>query len=77
MVTAATIYLSLVGSEGLRRTALQCHANTKLLIDKLTALEGMVRADNSLPPEGVAALQAIATDGTADRGGPDTVAADP
>jgi len=28
---------------------------------KLTALEGMVRADNSLPPEGVAALQSIAT----------------
>ncbi len=29
---------------------------------KLTALEGMVRADNSLPAEGVAALKTIATD---------------
>jgi putative heme-binding domain-containing protein len=28
---------------------------------KLAALEGMIRADNSLPPEGVAALQSIAT----------------
>ncbi len=41
MVTAATIYLSLLGSEGLRRTALQSHANTKLLVDKLTAIEGV------------------------------------
>jgi len=29
---------------------------------KLTALEGMIRADNSLPAEGVAVLQSIATD---------------
>ncbi len=36
MVTAATIYLSLLGSDGLRRTALQCHANTKLLVEKLS-----------------------------------------
>ncbi len=28
---------------------------------KLTAIEGMIRADNSLPPEGIAALQSIAT----------------
>jgi glycine dehydrogenase subunit 1 len=41
MVTAATIYLSLLGSEGLRRTALQCHANTRLLADKLAALDGV------------------------------------
>jgi len=41
MVTAATIYLSLLGSDGLRRTALQCHANTKLLAAKLGALDGV------------------------------------
>ncbi len=41
MVTAATIYMSLLGSEGLRRTALQCHANTKLLVTKLAALAGV------------------------------------
>ena len=41
MVTAATIYLSLLGSEGLRRTALQCHANTRLLAGKLAALDGV------------------------------------
>jgi len=41
MVTAATIYLSLLGSDGLRRTALQCHANTRLLAGKLAALDGV------------------------------------
>ena len=41
MVTAATIYLSLLGSDGLRRTALQCHANTRLLADKLATLDGV------------------------------------
>ena len=41
MVTAATIYLSLLGSEGLRRTALQCHANTQLLAQKLAAIDGV------------------------------------
>lgn len=44
MVTAATIYLAVLGSEGLRRTALQCHANTKLLSEKLGALEGVTVA---------------------------------
>jgi len=36
MVTAATIYLSLLGSEGLRRVAAQCHANTRALVGALT-----------------------------------------
>jgi glycine dehydrogenase subunit 1 len=31
MVTAATIYLSLLGAEGLRRVAEACHANTRAL----------------------------------------------
>lgn len=41
MVTAATIYMSLLGAEGLRRTALQCHANTSLLAGELAQLEGV------------------------------------
>jgi len=44
MVTAATIYLSVLGADGLQRTALQCHANTKLLADKLGALDGIAVA---------------------------------
>lgn len=41
MVTAATIYLSLLGSDGLRRIALQCHANTKVLAEKLGETDGV------------------------------------
>jgi glycine dehydrogenase subunit 1 len=41
MVTAATIYLSLLGSEGLRRVAAQCHANTRALVGALTTLGGI------------------------------------
>lgn len=41
MVTAATIYLSLMGSEGLRRTAIQCHANTASLARQLADMNGI------------------------------------
>ncbi|MBN8280663.1 MAG: aminomethyl-transferring glycine dehydrogenase subunit GcvPA [Gammaproteobacteria bacterium] len=41
MVTAATIYLSLLGSEGLRRVAAECHANTRALVAALTGLPGV------------------------------------
>ncbi|MGI9342998.1 MAG: aminomethyl-transferring glycine dehydrogenase subunit GcvPA [Gammaproteobacteria bacterium] len=41
MVTAATIYMSLLGAEGLRRTALTCHANTRLLADSLAEIDGI------------------------------------
>jgi len=41
MVTAATIHMSLLGSEGLRRTALQCHANTAALARSLASLDGV------------------------------------
>jgi glycine dehydrogenase subunit 1 len=37
LVTAATIYLSLLGAEGLARVAQACHANTRMLVEKLTA----------------------------------------
>ncbi len=36
LVTAATIHMSLLGAEGLRRVALASHANTGKLVEKLT-----------------------------------------
>jgi len=41
MVTAATIHLCLLGSEGLRRVAAQCHANTRSLVAALTSIDGV------------------------------------
>lgn len=41
LVTAATIYMSLLGPEGLRRVAMASHANTTLLVAKLTAIKGV------------------------------------
>jgi len=37
LVTAATIHMSLLGAEGLRRVATACHANTQKLVAALTA----------------------------------------
>jgi glycine dehydrogenase subunit 1 len=37
LVTAATIYMALLGAEGLRRVAQACHANTRKLVAALTA----------------------------------------
>ncbi|GAB6043794.1 aminomethyl-transferring glycine dehydrogenase subunit GcvPA [Endothiovibrio diazotrophicus] len=39
MATAATIHLTLLGAEGLKRTAIACHANTNRLVERLTAVE--------------------------------------
>lgn len=44
MVTATTIYLALLGPEGLQRVAAASHANTQTLIERLTALDGVSRA---------------------------------
>lgn len=41
LVTAATIYMSILGPEGLRRVAMLCHANTRALVEKLTAIKGV------------------------------------
>jgi glycine dehydrogenase subunit 1 len=41
LVTAATIYMSLLGPEGLKRVALASHANTRQLIAKLTQIPGV------------------------------------
>ncbi|HWR88548.1 MAG TPA: aminomethyl-transferring glycine dehydrogenase subunit GcvPA, partial [Acidiferrobacterales bacterium] len=43
LVTAATIYMSLVGPEGLERVAAQCHANTNELLGRITAIHGAER----------------------------------
>ena len=37
LVTAATIHMSLLGAEGLKRVAQACHANARKLVDALTA----------------------------------------
>lgn len=44
MVTAATIYMSLLGPEGLRRVAAQSHANMLQLVERLETLPGVKRA---------------------------------
>ncbi|MDR3416128.1 MAG: aminomethyl-transferring glycine dehydrogenase subunit GcvPA [Nevskia sp.] len=41
LVTAATIHMSLLGAEGLARAAAQCVANTRALVEKLTAIPGV------------------------------------
>ncbi|MBP6057079.1 MAG: aminomethyl-transferring glycine dehydrogenase subunit GcvPA [Nitrosomonas sp.] len=43
MVTAATIYMSLTGPEGLRRIAAQSHANTLELVEQLEKINGIKR----------------------------------
>lgn len=43
MVTASTIYMSLMGAEGLERSAIRCHANTQALIDQLSGVAGIER----------------------------------
>lgn len=46
LMTAATIYLSLMGPEGLRRVANVCHANTSKLVDELIKISGVQRVFN-------------------------------
>ncbi|GAB4291621.1 MAG: aminomethyl-transferring glycine dehydrogenase subunit GcvPA [Thiohalomonadaceae bacterium] len=41
MVTAATLYMALVGAEGLARVAHACHANTRALVERLTQIDGV------------------------------------
>ena len=43
MVTAATIFMSLLGFAGLRQVAMRSHQNTASLVDKLNALNGVER----------------------------------
>lgn len=41
MVTASTIYMSLMGPQGLRQVALQCHEKTRELASMLTEIQGL------------------------------------
>ncbi|NIP13763.1 MAG: aminomethyl-transferring glycine dehydrogenase subunit GcvPA [Pseudomonadales bacterium] len=41
LVTAATIHMSLMGPVGLARVAEHCHANTRALVEALTAIDGV------------------------------------
>ncbi len=43
VVTAATIYMSLLGPDGLRRVAQACHANVNALVERLTSIKGVRR----------------------------------
>ena len=44
MVTAATLYLTLLGPKGLEQVAAACHANTRALVERLTQIPGVSRA---------------------------------
>ncbi len=46
MVTAATIYMSLLGPDGLERVAAACHANARALVAKLTDIAGVTTVFN-------------------------------
>lgn len=41
LATAATIHMALLGDEGLKRVAAQCHHNTNTLVEKLTEIDGV------------------------------------
>ena len=43
MVTAATLYMALLGPQGLQRVAARCHHNTSTLMEKLCSIEGVNR----------------------------------
>ena len=47
MVTAATVYLSLMGPQGLQRVATACHARTAELLEALTRVPGVRSAFSS------------------------------
>jgi len=44
MVTAATLYLSLLGPRGLEQVAATCHAHTRALVERLAGVPGVSRA---------------------------------
>ena len=41
LVTAATIYMTLMGAQGLRKIAMHCHAKAKALYDQLLTIKGV------------------------------------
>ena len=44
VVTASTIYMAIMGAEGLENTAAACYANNRKLVEKLTAIPGVKTA---------------------------------
>jgi glycine dehydrogenase subunit 1 len=46
LVTAATIHMALLGTDGLERVAAQCHANTTQLVEKLATIPGVTKVFN-------------------------------
>lgn len=69
MATAAAIHMTLLGPEGLRRVAVACHAQTRRLVEALSALPGVAPVFNrpyfhecaiSLPIPPAAALRLLA-----------------
>ena len=44
VVTASTIYMAIQGAQGLENTAAACYANNNLLVEKLSAIDGVNKA---------------------------------
>ncbi len=72
MVTAATLYLTLLGPHGLEQVAASCHANTRALLEQLSAIPGVSplfkrplfhEAVLKLPRSAGAVLEALRTHG--------------
>ena len=63
VVTASTIHMAIMGAKGLENTAAACFANNNILVDKLTAINGVkkVFAGRNFH-ETVLQLDALATD---------------
>lgn len=40
-MTAATVYMSLLGADGLEQVAVNCHNNTQMLVERLTQVDGV------------------------------------
>jgi glycine cleavage system P protein (glycine dehydrogenase) subunit 1 len=63
IVTAAAIYMSLLGPDGLERVAAACHANTRALMDRLTSIKGVEQVfDRPFFHEAVVRLDRSVTD---------------
>lgn len=63
MVVAATLYMALLGPQGLKRVAAKCHRNTSALAEKLCSIEGVERCfDQAFLNEVVLRLDQPVTD---------------
>ena len=63
VVTASTIHMAIMGAKGLENTAAACFANNNVLVEKLTAIEGVKKAFAGMHfHETVLQLETSATD---------------